>query len=141
MKRIILVLLLILSASGLFAESPKGQILEFNQKANEEIIILNNTSKRESFKIYIHTGDNTAVHMGAFSVSVTTSEEGWSFLVKTPEIKSKEKWKSSQDYEHLENADYICIDTKSGNKYNYDFETKRDKLYITVSPFSSGDDW
>jgi hypothetical protein len=52
-----------------------------------------------------------------------------------------EKWKSSSDFEVLELSDYICIESKSGRKYNYTFATKHDKLYITVNKFQEGDDW
>lgn len=142
MKRFLLVLLLVLSASGLFAEEiQKGQIFEFNEAANEEIIITNTTLKKDAFKIYVHTKNGSAFHLNAFSANYTSIEEGWMFLTKTPEIKNKEKWKSSNDFDILELSDYICIESKSGTKYNYFFETKHDKLYITVSDFKEGDDW
>ena len=141
MKRIILVLVLILSVSGLFAEEPEGQIMPFNEKANEEIIVINTTLRKDAFKIYVHTTDSSAFHLNAFSASYTSTEEGWMFLAKTPELKNKEKWKSSSDFEVMETSDFICIESKSGTKYNYTFETKHDKLYITVSPFKEGDDW
>jgi len=141
MKRFILVLVLILSVSGLFTEELKGQILSFNEKANEEIIIINNSPRREAFKIYVHTKDGHTFHFNGFVANYTSTEEGWNFLTKTPEIKSKEKWKSSNDFEVLELSDYICIESKTGNKYNYEFETKHDKLYITVSNYKEGDDW
>lgn len=144
MKRFILVFVLILSASGLFAEEhPKGQILPFNEKANEEIIVINNSLKIDAFKIYVHTTDQTSFHLNAFSASVVNTEEGWMYLTKTPELKNKEKWKSSSDFEVMEHADYICIESKSGKKYSYYFETKHDKLYITVDTYreNSNDDW
>lgn len=142
MKKIIFVLLLVLSASGLFAEEiTKGQTFQFNEAANEEIIIINNTKNTDAFKIYIHTTDATSFHFGAFSASVVNSGEGWMYLTKTPEIKGKSKWKSSSDFELLEHSDLITIETKSGNKYSYNFETKHDKLYITVTDFIEGDDW
>lgn len=115
--------------------------MNFNEKANEEIIIINNSPRKEAFKIYVHTTEGSAFHMGAFSVSVTTSEEGWQFLIKTPEVKVNEKWKSPNDFEVMELSDAICIESKSGIKYNYTFETKHDKLYITVSNYKKGDDW
>ena len=141
MKRFLLVLLLVLSASGLFAEDLKGQILSFNEDANEEIIILNTTFDKEAFKIYVHTKDGHTFHFNGFVANYTSTEEGWQFLTKSPELKSKEKWKSSSDFEVLELSDYICIESKTGNKYNYEFETKHDKLYITVSNYKEGDDW
>ena len=141
MKRFILVLVLILSVSGLFTEELKGQILSFNEKANEEIIIINSSPRREAFKIYVHTKDGHAFHFNGFVANYTSTEEGWQFLAKSPELKSKEKWKSSSDFEVLELSDYICIESKTGNKYNYEFETKHDKLYITVSNYKEGDDW
>jgi hypothetical protein len=141
MKRFLILTCLLLACNLLFAEEPRGQILPFNEKANEEIIIINNSPRKEAFKIYVHTTGDSSFHMGAFSASFTTTEEGWQFLTKTPEVKVKEKWKSSSDFEILELSDYICIESKSGNKYNYSFETKHDKLYITVSNFKEGDDW
>ena len=141
MKRIIFILLFALCASGLFAENLKGQIFQFNEKANEEIIIINTSSRKEAFKIYVHTKSGSAFHFNGFAANYTSTEEGWQFITKTPEIKNKEKWKSSNDFEVLELSDYICIESKSGNKYRYDFETKHDKLYITVSEFKEGDDW
>ena len=141
MKKLFIALVILLSASGLFAEEPKGQIMPFNEKANEEIIITNTTFRKDAFKIYVHTTDNSAFHLNAFSASFTTAEEGWMFLAKTPELKNRDKWKSSNDFEVMEISDYICIESKSGNKYNYTFETKHDKLYITVSDYKEGDDW
>ena len=142
MKRIILFLIcLLLAGNLLMAEEPRGQILPINQKANEEIIVLNTTFRKDAFKITVHTTDKTSFHMGAFSASVTNTEEGWLFLCKTPELKNNEKWKSPSDYEVIENSDYICIESKTGTKYNYTFETKHDKLYITVCDFKEGDDW
>ena len=141
MKKLFIALVVLLSVSGLFAEEPKGQIMPFNQKANEEIIITNTTFRKDAFKIYVHTTDSSAFHLNAFSASFTTAEEGWMFLAKTPELKNKDKWKSPNDFEVMEISDYICIESKSGNKYNYTFETKHDKLYITVSDYKEGDDW
>lgn len=140
MKKFFIVLLLVLSASGLFAEEPKGQIFEFNEDANEEVIVVNNAGK-EAFKIYIHTGEGTSVDVGVFSVDYTSTKEGWHFIAKTPILGNKERWKSSQDFKQLRKADYICIESKSGKKYNYNFQTKHDKLYITVSPHNVNDDW
>jgi hypothetical protein len=141
MKRFIVLICLLLACHLLFAEEPKGQIMSFNEKANEEIIITNTTFRKDAFKIYVHTTDSSAFHLNAFSASFTTAEEGWMFLVKTPELKNRDKWKSSNDFEIMEISDYICIESKSGNKYNYTFETKHDKLYITVSDYKEGDDW
>jgi hypothetical protein len=140
-KLFLIVIILTIFSSGLFAENPEGQILQFNEKANEEIIVINQSYRKDAFKISVHTTDGSAFHMNAFSVNVTKSEEGWIFLTKTPDIRSGEKWKSSSDFEIMELSDYICIESKSGNKYNYNFETKHDKLYITVSPYKEGDDW
>ena len=142
MKKLFIVLLLVLSASGLFAEEElKGQILPFNEKANEEVIIINQSPRKDAFKVYIHTTEGSAFHLNAFSASFTSTQEGWQYLFKTPELKLGEKWKSPNDYEILEISDYICIESKTGTKYNYTFETKHDKLYITVKPFKEGDDW
>lgn len=140
MRKIIFVLAVLL-CSGLFAEDLKGQIFPFNEKANEEIIITNHTFWREAFKIYVHTKNASAFHFNGFAANYTSTEEGWQFLAKTPEIKNMEKWKSPNDFEVLELSDYICIESKSGRKYNYIFETKHDKLYITVDVFKDGDDW
>ena len=142
MKRLVLLFILILSASGLFAEEElKGQVIPFNQKANEEIIVINNTFFKDAFKIYVHTKNGTAFHFNGFYNNYTSTEEGWQFLAKTTDIKNMEKWKSSSDFEVLELSDYICIESKSGRKYNYTFATKHDKLYITVNKFQEGDDW
>jgi hypothetical protein len=141
MKKLFIVLIVLLSASGLFTEDLKGQILSFNEDANEEIIVLNTTFDKEAFKIYVHTKKGSVQHFNAFVSNYTSTEEGWQFLTKTPELKNKEKWKSSSDFEVLELSDYICIESKSGKKYNYTFETKHDKLYITVSTYREGDDW
>ena len=141
MKKIIFVLAVLL-CSGLFAEEDlKGQIFSFNEDANEEIIVINNSPRKEAFKIYVHTKDGHTFHFNGFVANYTSTEEGWNFLTKTPDIKCREKWKSSSDFEVLELSDYICIESKSGNKYNYTFETKHDKLYITVSDYKEGDDW
>ena len=141
MKKIIFVLAVLL-CSGLFAEEDlKGQIFSFNEDANEEIIVINNSPRKEAFKIYVHTKDGHTFHFNGFVANYTSTEEGWNFLTKTPDIKCREKWKSSNDFEVLELSDYICIESKSGNKYNYTFETKHDKLYITVSDYKEGDDW
>ena len=141
MKRFIILICLLFACHLLFAEEPKGQIMPFNEKANEEIIITNTTFRKDAFKIYVHTTDSSAFHLNAFSASFTTAEEGWMFLAKTPELKNRDKWKSPNDFEVMEISDYICIESKSGNKYNYTFETKHDKLYITVSDYKEGDDW
>ena len=141
MKKLFIILVVLLCASGLFAEDLKGQIFTFNEDANEEIIVINTTFKKEAFKIYVHTKNASAFHFNGFAANYTSTEEGWQFLAKTPELKNKEKWKSSSDFEILELSDYICIESKSGNKYNYTFETKHDKLYITVSEYKEGDDW
>ena len=142
MKRFIVLTCLLLACNLLFAEKElKGQVMPFNQKANEEIIVINNTFLKDAFKIYVHTKNGTAFHFNGFYSNYTSTEEGWQFLVKTTEIKNREKWKSSSDFEVLELSDYICIESKSGRKYNYTFETKHDKLYITVDKFQEGDDW
>ncbi len=142
MKRFLILICLLLACNLLFAENDlKGQIFLFNEKANEEIIVINNTPRKEAFKIYVHTRNASAFHFNGFAANYTSTEEGWQFVTKTPEIKNKEKWKSSSDFEILELSDYICIESKSGKKYNYTFETKHDKLYITVSEFKEGDDW
>ena len=144
MKRFIVLTCLLLACNLLFAEEEKnlkGQIMLFNEKANEEIIITNNTFFKDAFKIYVHTKNGSAFHFNGFYANYTSTEEGWQFLVKTTEIKNREKWKSSTDFEVLELSDYICIESKSGRKYNYTFETKHDKLYITVDKFQEGDDW
>ena len=141
MKRFIFVLAVLLCSSLFAEEDLKGQIFPFNQDANEEIIVTNTTWNKEAFKIYVHTKSGYVQHHNAFVSNYTSTEEGWQFLTKTPELKNKEKWKSSSDFEVLELSDYICIESKSGKKYNYTFETKHDKLYITVSDFVEGDDW
>ena len=141
MRKIIFVLAVLL-CSGLFAEEDlKGQIFLFNEKANEEIIIVNNSPRKEAFKIYVHTKNASAFHFNGFAANYTSTEEGWQFITKTPYIKQREIWKSSNDFEILELSDYICIESKSGYKYNYEFETKHDKLYITVTYYKEGDDW
>ena len=132
---------MLLACNLLFAQDLKGQIMLFNEKANEEIIITNNTFFKDAFKIYVYTKNGSAFHLNGFYANYTSTEEGWQFVTKTPEIKNNEKWKSSSDFEVLELSDYICIESKSGRKYNYTFETKHDKLYITVDTFKEGDDW
>lgn len=141
MKRFIVLTCLLFACYLLFAEDLKGQIFLFNEDANEEIIIINNSPRSEAFKIYTHTIKGSAYHFNGFVSNYTSTEEGWNFLTKTPEIKCREKWKSSNDFEVLELSDYICIESKSGNKYNYEFATKHDKLYITVSEYKGRDDW
>ena len=141
MKRALILICLLFACNLLFCEDLKGQIFSFNEDANEEIIIINNSPRREAFKIYVHTKDGHTFHFNGFVANYTSTEEGWKFLTKSPELKSKEKWKSSSDFEVLELSDYICIESKTGNKYNYEFETKHDKLYITVSNYKEGDDW
>ena len=142
MKRFLILICLLFACNLLFAEEDlKGQIFSFNEDANEEIIVINNSPRKEAFKIYVHTKKGSAFHFNGFVSNYTSTEEGWNFLTKTPDIKCREKWKSSNDFEVLELSDYICIESKSGNKYNYEFETKHDKLYITVSEYKEGDDW
>lgn len=140
-KYIILICLLFVCHLLSAEESLKGQVLPINEKANEEIIIINNSPRKEAFKIYTHTKNGSALHFNYFGVNYTSTEEGWNFVLRTPDVKCNEKWKSSSDYEILELSDYICIESKSGIKYNYTFETKHDKLYITVSNYKEGDDW
>lgn len=140
MKRAILFFILVLSVSGLFAlDEPKGQTFPFNETANEEIYVINMSSNSDAFKIYVYTRTGQVYHYNGFSSNYTRTEEGWNYLTKTPELKAKEKWKSSSDFDIMELSDYICIESKSGNKYNFDFETKHDKLYITVKDFN--DEW
>lgn len=137
-----IVLFALLCCSGLFADDPNGQIMRFNEEADEEIIIINNSGKSEAFKIWCHTTDQNLFSVG--DVDFKVSEEGWIFLTKTPVIENGKKWKSSSDYDALENADRICIESKSGNNYNYDFEAKHDKLYITVTRYTENnkeEDW
>lgn len=141
MKRFIFLICLLFAGNLLFSQELKGQILPFNEKANEEIIITNNSFNKEAFKIYVHTKSGSAFHFNGFAANYTSTEEGWSFLTKTPEIRHQDKWKSANDFEVLELSDYICIESKSGKKYTYTFETKHDKLYINVTTYSEGDDW
>jgi hypothetical protein len=141
MKRFIVLTCLLLACNLLFSNDLKGQIFHFNEDANEEIIITNTTWNKEAFKVYVHTKNASVHHFNGFHSNYTSTEEGWQFLAKTTELKNNGKWKSSSDFEVLELSDYICIESKSGNKYNYTFETKHDKLYITVSTFKEGDDW
>lgn len=141
MKKLFLIFLLTLVSFGLFAQELKGQVFPFNEEANEEIIIKNTTFNKDAFKIYVHTKSGTAFHFNGFTANYTSTEEGWQFITKTPELKNRDIWKSSSDFKILELSDYICIESKSGRKYNYTFETKHDKLYITVSTFKEGDDW
>jgi hypothetical protein len=142
MKRFLILICLLLACNLLFAEDPKGQIMRFNEEADEEIIVINNSGKSEAFKIWCHTTDRNLFSFK--DVDVKIAEAGWIFLTKTPLIESTKKWKSTSDYDALENADKLCIESKSGNKYNYYFEAKHDKLYITVTRYSehdSSDDW
>ena len=141
MKRFLILICLLFACHLLSAEELKGQTFPFNEDANEEIIIINSAARKEAFKIYVHTKNGSAFHFNGFAANYTSTEEGWKFLVKSPDIKSNEKWKSSSEFEVLELSDYISIESKSGLKYNYTFETKRDKLYITVTEFKKGDDW
>lgn len=142
MKRFIFILVLVLSVLGLSAEENlKGQVFPINEEANEEIVIINNSPRKEAFKIYVHTKSGSTFHFNGFAANYTSTEEGWQFVTKTSEVRCNEKWKSSNDFEIIELSDYICIESKSGIKYNYTFETKHDKLYITVSNYKDGDDW
>ena len=142
MKKLFLIFLLLFINLGLFAEEElKGQVFPFNEKANEEIIITNKSFCKDAFKIYVHTKSGHSFRFNGFYANYASTEEGWKFLTKTPEIKNNDKWKSPSDFEILELSDYICIESKSGRKYNYTFETKHDKLYITVDVFNEGDDW
>ena len=140
MKRFIFLDCLLLTCNLLFSEELKGQIMNFNEKANEEIIVINTTFSRDAFKIYVHTKKGKTFHFNGFYADYTSTEEGWQYVTKTPLLSLGQTWKSSSDYEILELSDYICIESKSGDKYNYEFKTKHDKLYITVLPFE-GDDW
>lgn len=141
MKKLFILVCLFITCNFLFSEDLKGQILPFNETANEEIYVINNTFDIEAFKIYVHTKNGKAFHFNGFAANYTSTEEGWKYLTKTPLLKNRDKWKSSSDFDILELSDYICIESKSGKKYNYTFETKHDKLYITVDVFREGDDW
>lgn len=138
-KRCLFIAIALTMFPCLFAQKLKGQILPLNEKANEEIVIYN-TAAKDAFKIYVHTTDASDVESLEYSEDGTELEDGWVFLVKSPDIKRKKEWMSNSDYEILEHVDYICIESRSGNKYNYYFETRHDKLYITVYKYNEKTD-
>ena len=103
MKKLFLIFLLMFINLGLFAEEElKGQVFPFNEKANEEIIIINKSFCNDAFKIYVHTKSGHSFRFNGFYANYASTEEGWKFLTKTPEIKNNDKWKSPSDFEILE---------------------------------------
>lgn len=140
MKKSILFLILLLSVSGLFAE---GQIMAINEKSDEEIIVLNQTSYSDSFKISVHLKARSffSMKINDSVTEINPQEEEWKFLVKTPKIRPNNKWKSKEDFDEIEDSDSICIESKSGRKYSYQFSTKSDKLYITIKPYKETEEW
>ena len=91
MKKSVFFICLLFACNLLFAEETvedlKGQVFPFNETANEEIIVLNNTFDNDAFKIYVHTKNGKAFHFNGFFANYTSTEEGWKFLTKTPVLK------------------------------------------------------
>lgn len=133
---------LFLCVVPLFAE-PK--MMHFNEAANEEIVIFNKTSKSNAFKVSIHLPQQTIAKVNQWEGIYMDIEEGWVFLVKSPEIEPGKKWKSSSDYDLMQYADGIAIETRSEGKFTYSFKTVHDKLHIYVTnkteSTSVNDDW
>ena len=137
-----LILFLLMSSMFLaFAESYESLI---NEDADEEIIIKNESSYNEAFKIYVHLKekDGAKVDVSLFNVDVTIDQKDeWVFLVKSPMINKRLKWKSDSDYKCIRNSDKIRIETKSDRNYTYSFQTIHDKLYIIVTDYNEENDW
>lgn len=141
MKKSILCLFLLSSIFLMFAEPYESLI---NEDADEEIIIVNKTLDKEAFKIYIHLKEKNGanVDVSLFNVDVTIDQKDeWIFLVKSPILDKKSKWKSDSDYKCIKNADKIRIETKSNKRYTYYFRTIHDKLYINVTDYDNENDW
>ena len=141
MKKLILFFILINSMFLLFAKSYN---IFINEDADEEIVIVNNSSYNEAFKIYIHLKEKEGVNVDVslFNVDVTIDQKDeWIFLVKSPMIDKNKKWKSTSDYKQIQNSDKIKIETKSDNNYNFNIETNHDKLYIIVTDYNPNDEW
>ena len=141
MKKLILFFILINSMFLLFAKSYN---IFINEDADEEIVIVNNSSYDEAFKIYIHLKEKEGVNVDVslFNVDVTIDQKDeWIFLVKSPMINKNKKWKSTSDYKHIQNSNEIKIETKSDNNYNFNIETNHDKLYIIVTDYNPNDEW
>lgn len=139
MKKLILFFILINSMFLLFAKSYN---IFINEDADEEIVIVNNSSYNEAFKIYIHLKEGNYVNITPVYVDVNINQQDeWIFLVKSPIIDKNKKWKSTSDYKRIQNSDKIKIETKSDNNYNFNIETKHDKLYIIVTDYNPNDEW
>lgn len=139
MKKLILFFILINSMFLLFAKSYN---IFINEDADEEIVIVNNSSYNEAFKIYIHLKSGNYVNVTHVYVDVNINQQDeWIFLVKSPMIDKNKKWKSTSDYKRIQNSDKIKIETKSDNNYNFNIETKHDKLYIIVTDYNPNDEW
>lgn len=118
------------------------QEFPFNEDVDEEIIIVNNASTEDAFKISIRVPEGFYLNVDISSFKyLELDNAGYFYLTKSDLIKPNDKWKSTSDYELMEHADKIRIETKSGNKYSYTFRNKHDKLYIYVKDFEEGDDW
>ena len=122
-----------------FAESYESLI---NEDADEEIIIKNESSCNEAFKIYVHLKEGNYVNVTPVYVDVNINQQDeWIFLVKSPMINKGFKWKSDSDYKCIRNSDKIRIETKSDRNYTYSFQTIHDKLYIIVTDYNEENDW
>lgn len=119
--------------------------MHFNEAANEEIVIVNKSCRSSAFKVSIHLPQQTIAKINQWEGFYRDIEEGWLFLVKSPDVAPNKKWKSSSDYELIQYADGIAIEARAGDLFSYSFETVHDKLYIYVkdktNTISNTDDW
>ena len=124
------------------------QIIRISEKADERVVIINNSGRPDAFQIYIHLEEyGYAANKNPFAFASSEKimeDENWRFICTTPELydggmhKTAETDNTSVVYA----ADYIAIRSKSGEKYSFKFKTKSDDLYITVLPYDeSNSDW
>jgi len=140
MKSAILAVSLLLLSFSVFCEPME---FPFNEDADEEIIVVNESSEADAFKVYVHVPEeldgSVDVNVSLTNVNVGRLKEGWVFLTKTPIVEKGKKWKSSSDYRIMKRANFIMIDNKSNKKLTYSFRSKHDKLVITVLDYDG--DW
>lgn len=120
------------------------KMMHFNEAANEEIVIVNQSKYANAFKVSIHLSQQVIAKINQWEGSYMEINDGWVFLVKSPEIYPDKKWKSSSDYEMIQYADGIAIEARSVGDFYYTFKTVHDKLYIYVHDGIKGNnnnDW
>lgn len=135
MKKVLCCLLVLMTCVLCFGEP---YTMRINETANEEIVIENQTPYEDAFKISLHTQEQTIDRRNEWESVHYELQNEWFFLVKSPTIKPGKKWKSSSDYDKIQYADGLGIESKSGRQYTYSVKTIHDKLHIYVT---MDEDW